>query len=438
VISSHLWDFFFWVKFENNCTVDFESYNFTRLHWVFQGKNQDKITSFEDAVVSNTDIDVDDADVNEDGEEDDNDENSENQNENEINTTVINRLKKHTGGSSSPPNPSEAETDLDTEDALKEFSFLNSEMSGSVANDDWKMDKNALIKLTEDYKKDRKKFKQNESLQNRPNRATLQAMINTLNDDSIDSRQMIEQDQQQQQNNIKKMSFLDDDSMETMVNLGELSHISVTNNDDTLMDGGFGNETIMSQTQNRKHTLTNRYVLRGHFDSVRCLAFHPLDGILVSGSEDQTMKLWNLDNKTLLNSRKNSTNSSGSNDIESYYTYRGHTSPILSIVFTQDGQNLITSSRDGSIKLWGLPTCEDTDPYNAYDADIFVRTLHAHTDAVWQLILNENLLVSSSADSTIRVWNPFTADENNKAVLSKSNIFYDNSVHNEGKSGSLV
>jgi WD40 repeat protein len=384
------------------------------------------VTSFEDAVVSNTDIDVDEDDM-EEGED-----NYENPDENGINSTVVSRTYGKQAGAS-PPNSTESSSDLETEDALKEFSFLNSEMSnggGTHVNDDWKMDKNALIKMTEDYKKDRKKFKQNESLQNihRPNRATLQAMINTLNDDSIDSRQMLEQEQQQQ--NIKKMSFLDDESMETMMNLGELSRISVSNNDDTLMDGSF-DETLGSnaiQAQSRKHTLTNRFILRGHFDSVRCLAFHPTTGILVSGSEDQTMKLWNLDSKNLLNSKRTSTN----NDIESYYTYRGHSSPILSVLFTQDGQNLVTSSADGSIKLWLLPPCEETDPYDSYDPNILVKTLYSHTDAVWQLLLHENLLVSSSADGTIRIWNPFTSDDDNKVVLSQSNMFYDKSVHNEG------
>jgi hypothetical protein len=49
--------------------------------------------------------------------------------------------------------------DAETEDALKEFSFLASEGSeeGSEGSDgsDWRVDKEQLNKLTEQYKKDR-------------------------------------------------------------------------------------------------------------------------------------------------------------------------------------------------------------------------------------------------------------------------------------------
>ena len=36
------------------------------------------------------------------------------------------------------------------------------------------------------------------------------------------------------------------------------------------------------------------YTLRSHFDSVRCLVFHPTEHMLITGSEDHTLKLWNL------------------------------------------------------------------------------------------------------------------------------------------------
>lgn len=31
-----------------------------------------------------------------------------------------------------------------------------------------------------------------------------------------------------------------------------------------------------------------------HFDGVRALAFHPVDPVLITASEDHTLKLWNL------------------------------------------------------------------------------------------------------------------------------------------------
>ena len=34
--------------------------------------------------------------------------------------------------------------------------------------------------------------------------------------------------------------------------------------------------------------------MRSHFDAVTCVTFHPLDDVLVSGSEDSTIKLWSI------------------------------------------------------------------------------------------------------------------------------------------------
>lgn len=37
-----------------------------------------------------------------------------------------------------------------------------------------------------------------------------------------------------------------------------------------------------------------KYTLRSHFDAVRALVFHPTDPVLITASDDHTLKLWNL------------------------------------------------------------------------------------------------------------------------------------------------
>lgn len=54
---------------------------------------------------------------------------------------------------------------------------------------------------------------------------------------------------------------------------------------------------------------------------------------------------------------------------------------------------------------------------------VFVRSLTGHTDAVWSMILVDNTLVSISADSTIRVWNPFSSDESDSFSLDSVKCF---------------
>ncbi len=37
-----------------------------------------------------------------------------------------------------------------------------------------------------------------------------------------------------------------------------------------------------------------------HLDGIRCVAFHPVESVVVTGSEDRTLKLWNLEKSAML------------------------------------------------------------------------------------------------------------------------------------------
>lgn len=50
------------------------------------------------------------------------------------------------------------------------------------------------------------------------------------------------------------------------------------------------NKDAMRKTWNPKFTL------RSHFDGIRALTFHPVEPVLVTASEDHTLKMWNLQN----------------------------------------------------------------------------------------------------------------------------------------------
>lgn len=43
-----------------------------------------------------------------------------------------------------------------------------------------------------------------------------------------------------------------------------------------------------------KKTWNPRFTLRSHFDAIRALTFHPSQAVLLTASEDGTLKLWNL------------------------------------------------------------------------------------------------------------------------------------------------
>ena len=51
---------------------------------------------------------------------------------------------------------------------------------------------------------------------------------------------------------------------------------------------------IATTKESYRKTWNAKYTLRSHFDGVRALAFHPVEPVLITASEDHTLKLWNL------------------------------------------------------------------------------------------------------------------------------------------------
>ncbi|KIL69523.1 hypothetical protein M378DRAFT_183963 [Amanita muscaria Koide BX008] len=119
-------------------------------------------------------------------------------------------------------------------------------------------------------------------------------------------------------------------------------------------------------------------ILKGHTDGVMCLQFnenlsHPAFPILITGSCDRTVRVWNLETGAEL------------------HCLKGHTRAVRCLQF--DEAKLITGSMDNTIKVWDWRRGQ------------CIRTLAGHSDGVVCLNFDSNVLASGSVDSTIRVWN---------------------------------
>ena len=71
---------------------------------------------------------------------------------------------------------------------------------------------------------------------------------------------------------------------------------------------------------------------------MNCVAISSDGQTLVSGSDDNTIKLWDLYTGQLL------------------HTLEGHAEDVSSVVISPDGQTLASGSWDKTIKVWNLPT----------------------------------------------------------------------------------
>src|SRR5438270_11171236 len=77
-------------------------------------------------------------------------------------------------------------------------------------------------------------------------------------------------------------------------------------------------------------------------------------------------------------------------------TLEGHRGSVIAVVFSPDGKELVSSSRDKTIKFWDPGTGK------------LERTLTGHTADVYSVVFSASgdLLASGSGDKTIRLWDP--------------------------------
>ncbi|XP_056138978.1 striatin-4 [Lampris incognitus] len=177
------------------------------------------------------------------------------------------------------------------------------------------------------------------------------------------------------------------------MNLGELADLTVANDNDLSMD-------MQDSREEFKKTWNPRFTLRSHFDAIRALTFHPSQAVLLTASEDGTLKLWNL-NKAM-HSKKNA-----ALDVEPIYTFRAHSGAVLSLAMGEDGESCYSGGLDGTVRCWKIPDL-NVDPYDNYDPGIESSVLAGHEDSVWGLAYSSahHRLASCSADGTVRIWDP--------------------------------
>uniref|UniRef100_A0A672Y2P6 Striatin n=1 Tax=Sphaeramia orbicularis TaxID=375764 RepID=A0A672Y2P6_9TELE len=184
-----------------------------------------------------------------------------------------------------------------------------------------------------------------------------------------------------------------DEAVSNELGLGELAGLTVANEAETMAYDITNNKDALRKTWNPKFTL------RSHFDSVRSLAFHPVEPVLVTASEDHTLKLWNLQ-KTAPAKK------CAALDVEPIYTFRAHSGAALCVTMSSSGEQCFSGGVDGTIQSWNTPN-PNIDPYDSYEPSVLRGALCGHTDSVWGLVYSSahHRLLSCSADGTVRLWN---------------------------------
>lgn len=104
--------------------------------------------------------------------------------------------------------------------------------------------------------------------------------------------------------------------------------------------------------------------------------------LLVTGSEDTTARVWDLQGKQLA-------------------VLEGHTSTVTRVRWSPDGNQIVTASADGTAKIWSVTT-----DYKTTAQITLLYTLNGHTNRInsvdWSA--DGKKLVTASNDTTIIVW----------------------------------
>ncbi|KAI1291522.1 hypothetical protein EDD11_008860 [Mortierella claussenii] len=118
------------------------------------------------------------------------------------------------------------------------------------------------------------------------------------------------------------------------------------------------------------------HILSGHTNVVMSVVYSPSGKLIASGSWDETVRLW------------------GAQSGAPSHILSGHTSIVTSIVFSPSGQQIASGSEDNSVRLW--------DAQSGAPGHI----LSGHTYLVRSVVYSPSgqQIASGSYDNTVRLW----------------------------------
>lgn len=157
------------------------------------------------------------------------------------------------------------------------------------------------------------------------------------------------------------------------------------------------NNNKMPKKSNEHPGLKLRYTLRGHENYVYRMALSPDGRMLASPSQDQTVRIWNINRGTLLR------------------TIKGHITPVC-VAWSPDPDKQVLVSEDyfETIRLWNPETGE------------LLRILKGHTDVIGSFAWSPDgqHIASGSEDKTVRIWNPETGQQTNILEVHTDEVIY--------------
>ncbi len=160
--------------------------------------------------------------------------------------------------------------------------------------------------------------------------------------------------------------------------------------------------------------------ISGHKRAVTDLSFSKYAKVLASCSTDKTIKIWNL------------------NDFSCINTFEGHLSSVLRIHWVYYGTHIISAGADGLVKFWNLKTSECLNTLNAHEGKIWALDVIDETEnkssnaeieenpenETVDKNINNFKFLTGGTDSKITIWTDITAQKETETLkLEEDKIF---------------
>jgi len=122
----------------------------------------------------------------------------------------------------------------------------------------------------------------------------------------------------------------------------------------------------------------------GHDQDVDCVAWHPNNAYVFTGSSDKTVRMWDVSRGTPVR------------------MLTGHTANVTAVSCAPNGKILASADDSGSIILWNLSQGRR------------IKRMRGHgRGGIWSLSwsVESSLLTSAGADGTVRIWDVLAPGE---------------------------
>ncbi|EDO16888.1 hypothetical protein Kpol_1024p42 [Vanderwaltozyma polyspora DSM 70294] len=173
------------------------------------------------------------------------------------------------------------------------------------------------------------------------------------------------------QDSYIKIWSLDGSSLDTLTSTNN-THFTKKNTADN---------NLHSKKKHQEHVNTNTKLV-GHSGAVYSTSFSPDNKLLISGSEDKTVRLWAMDTQSTL------------------VSYKGHNHPVWDVAFSPMGHYFATASHDQTARLWSCDHIYSLRIFAGHLSDVDCVTFHP----------NGCYVFTGSSDKTCRMWDVSTGE----------------------------